>query len=164
MNQHGSCLLDTCFGSPPIGTVLLFPIGSYLLLVVGSADLLRPVWQRQPKNSLAEDIVSKGKQADNSFGADWLWLAGAVTFCDSWLPYVQPARFKAASVPTGYNWLVQLQSDKVETESFDRLTVKDKTWKQRVSSTEATTCTQCLHIIVLNVYFVYRCLSPTTLG
>ena len=57
VNQHGSCLLDKCFGSPPIGTVLLFPIRSYLLLGVGSADLLRPVWQRQPKNSLAEDIV-----------------------------------------------------------------------------------------------------------
>ena len=162
MNQHGSCLLDTCFGSPPIGTVLLFPIRSYLLLVVGSADLLRPVWKRQPKNSLAEDIVSECKQADNSFGADWLWLAGAVAFCDSWLPYVQPARFKAASVPTGYNWLVQLQSDKVETESFDRL--KTIHGSSVLVALRLRLAPNVYIYTVLNVYFVYGCLSPTTLG
>jgi len=48
--------------------------------VVGSTDLLRPVLQRQLKNSLAGDIVSEGKLAEDSFGADWLWLAGAVAF------------------------------------------------------------------------------------
>ena len=56
---------------------------------------------------------------DVSSGATMLTFLPAQITC-------KPARFKAASVPTGYNLLVQLLSDKVELKGFAASLIKDK--------------------------------------